>query len=181
MDFNRLCGGVKMPGLKTKDEILEAVRRQREDWQGVLAGLGETQMEQRGAMGDWTFKDLVAHLDGWRKRTVARVEAGLSGGRPSLPDWPADLDEDDEHTVNNWIAESNRHRPLREILDESERTFDRLETALRALPEEDLVTPGRYEWMEGLPLSAIVESSLGHYYEEHGQDVHGRLGSNGPQ
>ena len=47
-------------------------------------------LEQPGAMGDWTFKDVAAHLTAWRRRTVVRLEAAARGeaeppprGRPT--------------------------------------------------------------------------------------------------
>ena len=37
-------------------------------WQEQFVAGVEDRMLQPGAMGDWTFKDVVAHLSGWRTR-----------------------------------------------------------------------------------------------------------------
>ena len=46
----------------TKAALLERVRRERADWERLLAEVGEARMEEPGPMGQWTFKDLQAHL-----------------------------------------------------------------------------------------------------------------------
>jgi hypothetical protein len=63
-------------------------------------------MEQPGVAGPWSIKDIVAHLTGWRWRTVGRLQAALRGEPEPEPPWPAHLQTDDE--INAWIYETNR-------------------------------------------------------------------------
>ena len=46
-----------------------------------------TRMDQPGVAGQWSVKDVVAHLASWRKRTVARLQAAARGA----PEPPAVL------------------------------------------------------------------------------------------
>lgn len=158
--------GPMLPPVRNKPEILAALAEQRAHWRGVLSRLDESRMEQPGVMGTWTFKDLVAHLTGWRKQTVARLEAAARGGEPQPPEWPGD--PDDFQPANDWIYAHNRDRPLQEVLAESEQVFNRLQAAVEALSEEDLMRPGRFAWLAGKPLVATILGSLDHYYGEHG-------------
>lgn len=147
--------------MKTKDDLLAQIHAERDGWHALLAEVGEDRMEQPGPMGDWTFKDLVAHLAGWRERTIGRLEAGPDR-EPPTP-WPATLTEDDE--INAWIYEQNRDRPLREVLADADAQFERLSAAVAALPEGDATTPGRFVWLEG---RALVDGDFfGHLHEEH--------------
>ena len=66
----------------TKTELLERIDAERAGWETLLSEVGEARMEQPGAAGDWTFKDVVAHLNGWRKRTVDRLQAASRGEAP---------------------------------------------------------------------------------------------------
>ncbi len=150
-----------MDSIATKDDLLAYIRAEQADWRALVAEVGEGRMEQPGPMGDWTFKDLVAHLTGWRERTIRRLEAGPDR-EPPTP-WPGHLTEDDE--INAWIYEQSRDRPLREVLAEADASYQRLAAAVAALPEEDLTTPGRFAWMEGEPLAAA--DLFGHLHEEH--------------
>ena len=154
-----------MSTVRTKDDLLAHIQAEHAGWRALVAEVGEERMEQPGPMGDWTFKDLVAHLTGWRERTIRRLEAG-PGPEPPTP-WPGHLTEDDE--VNEWIYEQNRDRPLREVLAEADASYQRLAAAAAALPEEDLTTPGRFAWMEGKPLAD--GDFFGHLHEEHDPDI----------
>ena len=58
----------------TKAALLERVRRERADWERLLAEVGEARMEEPGPMGQWTFKDLQAHLTAWQRHGLAPLE-----------------------------------------------------------------------------------------------------------
>ena len=153
---------------------LEGIDRARDAWEAIVAEAGESGMERSGAAGDWTFKDVAAHLNGWRVRTVDRLETAARDEAPPPPPWPGDLsDETDEGTdaINRWIYERNRDRPATDILAESRDQFRRMRAAVEAIPEEALVTPGRFPWLGGLALSAVLEGSFGHFYEDHEPDI----------
>ena len=145
----------------TKDELLARIRAEHEGWRALVAEVGEGRMERPGPMGEWTFKDMAAHLSGWRERTIRRVEAGPGVEPPTL--WPATLTDDD--AINDWIHERNRDRPLGDVLADADASYDRLAAAITALPDADVTMPGRFAWMEG---GALADGDFfGHLHEEH--------------
>jgi hypothetical protein len=155
-----------MADLTSKAELLEAIRIQRENIDRVVAEAGD-RMEESGAMDDWTMKDVIAHLTGWRQNSVARMEAAVNDGALILP-WTAGGDDDDYEPINQRIYATNRERPLADVLMDSRESFDRLEAAVSALSEDDLFTPGRYSWLDGAALGpAVIEGTVGHFHEEH--------------
>jgi hypothetical protein len=158
--------------MKTRDELLQQIRDEREAWNALLAEVGEDRMEEPGPMGDWNFKDLVAHLTAWRERTLARLAAGPDGDVPP-PAWPASLTTDDE--INDWIHEQHRDRPLGDVLADADQSYERLAHLIETMPEEDLTTPGRFEWMEDTPL--VEADFFGHLHEEHEPSIRAWLQS----
>ena len=103
-------------------------------------------MTEPGPMGPWTFKDLAAHLLGWRERTIDRLEAAADGREAPAPAWPSELDDDD--SINAWIQARSDARSVRAVLDDVDRSYDRLADAIAALPE-DLVTSRRCVPVDG--------------------------------
>src|SRR5690349_425093 len=85
-----------MATARTKADLLAQIEADRAEWRALLAEVGEGRMEQPGPMGEWTFKDLAAHLTGWRERSIARLEAAGRHQETPAPPWPANLNEDDE-------------------------------------------------------------------------------------
>jgi hypothetical protein len=73
--------------------------------QALLNQIGKTHMDQPGAAADWSIKDIIAHLTGWRHRTVARLQAAQRGeGEPPAP-WPAHLQNGvDLNKINACIS-----------------------------------------------------------------------------
>ena len=157
-----------MEQLNTRAALLKTVQELREELERVVAEAGEERMEQPGTFGELTFKDVIAHLTSWRLTTAARLEAGLSGEEPVLT-WPAHLNED-EHTdeINRWFYETNRDKPVATVLADSRETFERVERAIAALPEDDLFVPDRFPWLQGYMLGpAVVGGTFEHYRVDH--------------
>ena len=156
----------------TRDKAgwMERIERHAAAWEALVAEAGDDRMNVPGAAGDWTFKDVLAHLNGWRTRTVARLEAAARGEEPAPPPWPADLDDDTDEgveAINRWIYEQNQDRPAAEILSASREQFRRTRAAVAAIPEDELVTPARFPWLGGAPLCAVLDGSFEHLHEEH--------------
>lgn len=107
--------------------------------------------------------------------TAARLRAGLSGEEPAFP-WPAHLEEDeDTDEINRWFFETNRDKPVADVLLESRETFERVERAIAALPEDDLFVPDRFLWMGNYPLglgpACVPAKGGGHYHEDHESEI----------
>jgi hypothetical protein len=166
----------------SKEQALDRIERERASWDALRAEVGEGRMERPGAAGAWTFKDVVAHLNAWRRRSLARLEAGRRGQPLPPPEWPAEFtDETDEgvERINAWIYEANRGRPLRDVLAESREQFRQLSSIVAALPEEELTDPGRFPWTGGTSLArAILGGDIfSHLHEEHEPAIRAWLAS----
>jgi hypothetical protein len=155
----------------TKGQVLAAIDRERQAWETLLAEVGEARMLEPGPMGDWTFRDLIAHLDGWRARGLQRMEAAIAGQPEPPSPWPANLDSDDK--INSWIYERNRDRLLGEVIDESRQSFARLAEIVQRLPDEALSDPNYFPWLEGNALGPAIANGdyFGHLHEEHEPSV----------
>jgi hypothetical protein len=93
-------------------------------WEELLEQVGLIRMDQPGVNGEWSMKDIVAHLTGWNRWLITRLQAAQHGESEPLPPWPAQLQSDDE--INAWIFASKHERSVREVLDESRRPFQQL-------------------------------------------------------
>jgi hypothetical protein len=151
-----------------KSEFLDGLREEYQQWEALLDQIGSERMNQSGVAADWSIKDIVAHLTGWRRRTVARLQAAQRGEPEPPPYWPAHLQTDDE--INAWIYESNRGRSVREVLDDSDQVFQQLLAAVEGLPDEVLSAPARHlPWLEAESIKP--GDFFGHFHEEHEPDM----------
>jgi len=151
-----------------KSELLNELQEEYKQWKALLDEIGPARMDLPGVTGHWSIKDIVAHLTGWRRRTVARLQAAQRGEPDPPSPWPANLQTDDE--INAWIYESNHERSVGEVLDESHQVFQQLLSAVEGLPDNVLMDVQQsLPWLEGNPLSAAAIFS--HSHDEHEPDM----------
>jgi hypothetical protein len=151
----------------SKTQLLAELNNENAYWLALLDDIGEANMTQPEVAGGWSIKDIVAHLTGWRRRTVRRVQAALNHEPDFTPPWPPELQEDDE--INAWIYESNRDRPLADVLSDSREVFQQLVDVIDAFPDDEHQDSQRIKWLEGEPLSGKLFFS--HFHEEHEPDM----------
>ena len=117
-----------------KSEYLNWLQEENRQWETLLDQIGLERIDQPGVNGDWSMKDIVAHLTGWQSRLINRMQAAQRGELEPLPRWPAELQTEDE--INAWIYESNHGRSAREVLDESRQVFQQLLAFIEGLPDD---------------------------------------------
>src|SRR5215831_17029385 len=89
----------------SKKQLLAELQSEQVAWLALLDEIGEENMTQPEVAGGWSIKDIVAHITGWRRRTVLRFRAALDPTIDMTPPWPAELDGDDADDldkINDW-------------------------------------------------------------------------------
>lgn len=150
-----------------RSELVRELNAEQEAWERLLAEIGEDRMEEPGAAGAWSIKDVVAHLAAWRRRTVGRLEAAAKGQPEPAGEWPAELQEDDE--INAWFHARDRDKSVRQTLAESRRVFEQLRSAIESMPEDTLEHPERLPWLQGGPVNGAA--FFAHFHDEHEADM----------
>ena len=148
-------------------DLLSELNDEYQSWEHLLAEIGEDRMDEPNAAGEWSMKDLVAHLTAWRRRTVARLEAVAKGQPEPKRMWPAELTDDDE--INAWLHARDRDKSVRDVLAEARSVYQQLVSAIEKIPEDKLADPKSFPWMEGTPLSGAAFFS--HFHDEHEADM----------
>lgn len=156
----------------TKAELLDARRSGRARWEDLLALVKAGRMDEPGVTGTWSVRDVVAHVAAYERFVAATILADLRGGvatprelydRDDQP--PRDDEPDPDHArYNDWVVKHARTRPLAEVLTSAREAYERLRAAVEALSDEELADPGRFAWLRGRALTAILPNqSFAHY------------------
>ena len=147
---------------KLKHQLVEIIDEERTDWEALLADVDPDRMDEPGVTGDWSFRDVTAHLLAWRDGGVRLLEAEARGEPEPPTPWPAALTNDDE--INAWLYQRDRDIAADEVLDAYAETFARLRTVVLALPDDALADPGYFLWMDG---QSVAESMLDRSWFDH--------------
>jgi hypothetical protein len=162
-ELARLSQGKPMTGPR----LVEILQTERAEWNALLAQVGPERMEIPGAVGDWSVKQLVAHLSWYEAAIVEGAEQALSTGtfKRRRPEGVS-MDE-----MNARIASESRNRPVSEVLAEADSVFVRLLPLIQACPENLLNDPGVLGLPEDMvPWMGVANNSYAHY-REHEPDV----------
>jgi hypothetical protein len=120
--------------------------------------------------GQWTTKDVVAHLTSWRRIAIAELDSGRTGS--AVPE----VDPDDDVQNARFYAETH-HLSAHATLDAAARTWDDLEAAIERCTEDDLDGPRPRQPTQKLwqvvPNNTYyhVAEHLGYWYTDLGDDA----------
>ena len=107
----------------------------------AYTGLPEAQLIKPGVAGDWSVKDILAHVTTWEEEALKYLPLILEGGRP--PRYSVKYGGID--AFNAQMTEQKRDLSLAEILRQLEGTHQRLIDYIKSAPEEEFTreTPFR--------------------------------------
>jgi len=142
-----------------KAELLDSIQSRRREWNETLAEVAEERMLESGVAGEWSIKDVIAHVTWWDTQTADMLQTKTLSN-VKLWQMPQDV-------RNDAIYIEKRDRPLDEIRQESGAAFLWLIASIESLGEDDLTDPSRYRQMpaEWTPWRVIVANTYAHYYQ----------------
>jgi uncharacterized damage-inducible protein DinB len=122
-----------------KATFIETLHAGRAEWEALLAEVGEARMLQPGAAGEWSVKDVIAHVM-WSEREMVGVMQTHALVGSDL--W--DLPEDERNAV---VFAEQRDQPLHDVLSEEQQVYAQFLEAVQALSDEDFTDPHRFREM----------------------------------
>lgn len=127
---------------------MTTVERVEASWaalQEALDGLAIERMSEPGVAGDWSVKDLLAHVAYWEGRAIGTIERSLAGEQ--------ELSAGDEtvDSINEGVYDERSDWSVERALDEFHGTHQRFMAALRQHP--------------GIDPNLIAEDAWEHYDE----------------
>jgi Protein of unknown function (DUF1706) len=147
----------------TRAEFLDRLSSSWNEWQALLAEVGEARMTEPG-VGTWSVKDVIAHVT-WGEREMVRVLRARALVGSDL--WNVSQDE-----RNAAVYRENRERSLADVRDEAARVHGELAALVAALDDADLNEASLYGQMpdEWVPWELFAGNTFDHY-PDHIRDI----------
>jgi uncharacterized protein (TIGR03083 family) len=155
-----------MAAPKNKVELLDEMQSGYRAFVALLARLDEPQLTTPGVNGDWSVKDILAHLATWQERAVLKLEAAKRGEVPLF--MPSIHTDEEMDQFNAATFAAKRTLPLADIMQTFHASYARLRTAVEELDDEALFAGHkRFPWLEESELWESVAGNTFAHYEEH--------------
>ena len=147
-----------------KRDLLAEIRIERAALDDILASLTPRQMTKSGVTrGGWSVKDVLAHLVAWQQMNLDWYAAGRRGDKPAMPAPGFTLRE--LPRLNAMIYRKHHRRSLQAVVRDYKSYHERVVALINALPDEDLVTLGRFSWTgPSWTLSDYLRASTAAHY-----------------
>ena len=150
----------------TKDELIKRIETAWDSLQTALDGLTEEQMHQPGVVGEWTIKDLLAHITAWQSRLITTLFKAEKGFVPETTAGGKTVDQ-----MNEKFYQEMRDRPFEQVWDDLDASYHQLLSRLAGWKEKDLFDPKRFKWMKGSPFVEYIAGDSYEHYEEHAAQI----------
>jgi uncharacterized protein (TIGR03083 family) len=154
---------------RSKQGALGLIHAERDALESILSGIGGDRMLEPGAQGEWSVKDLLAHIVVWEQRMVRWIGEALRGETPEIAQEGFTWDDLDAMNEQSYLA--NKDRPLDEIQSEFRASHQEALATVAALTEDDLFDGERFAWRKGVPLLQMVAANTWYHYKEHREDL----------
>ena len=148
----------------TKAELLATIKQKRAEFDAAVAKVPHDQRTAISVQGEWSVKDIIAHLTNYEAWMADRLHERLQG----IDYAPAPLDMMHYDERNKIIHEQNKDRTLADVLAWSQATHKRLIEGIEAHAEAFLIEP---QQLAGAPEPVIIwkmlRSEVYDHYAEH--------------
>lgn len=157
-----------------KSRLLADIRSERAKLELLLGRIDARAMAD-SAVGEWSVKDILAHISMWEITFLRWLETAARGERPAMPapgmSW-SDIDR-----LNDQTFQANRARPLAEVRAEFASSYATTLSAIEALDEGVLVDPDLNPLGAGEPLWGYAAANTSDHYREHREPIEAWIAS----
>ena len=123
-----------------KEQLIHKIEKAWEAFLFSAEGLSEAEMLEPGVIGEWSVRDIVAHVTVWEEEALKALPVILAGQR--TPRYSVLYGGIDAFTAQ--MTEKNRSLPLEEVLRRRDETHQRLLVYVRNAPQEQITTETRF-------------------------------------
>ena len=144
-------------------EIFEELAQTRTALLDTIAGLDEAALDRKGAVGEWSIKNALAHIAAWEAMVVQGLPVRMATGKTPT-DFRARVQDEDRFNAEE-VGEREELTPSEQLI-ELERTREALLAELRGLDAATWQRRNLWDTWEGT-LAEYLRASLIEHEQEH--------------
>jgi hypothetical protein len=122
-----------------RQQLLKRLDKAWEAFKESYAGLSDVQLMEPGVTGDWSVRDILAHVTTWEEEALKQLPVILEGGRP-----PRYITYGGIDAFNAQMTEKKRSFSLSEVLRQLDEIHGRLIDFIQGVPEDQFKSETRF-------------------------------------
>ncbi len=138
----------------------------RERLKAAFEGLSDEQMAQPGVCGDWSARDILAHVAAWDRATAEAFRMMLKGERPRL----LDLEDEEIEAFNMEHHTQTLTSSVAEVGAEFDAAREDMVSVLKDTDNTAMFAPAPGEEHADLSIASCISVQIAHD-EEHAEMI----------
>ncbi len=123
-----------------KEQLLKRIEKAWETLKDSYAGLSSSELMESGVTGNWSVRDVIAHVTWWEEEALTHLPRILAGGRPARYSTTyGGID-----AFNAKMTEERKGLSLAEVLAQRDEVHRRLIEFIRTVPEDQIARETRF-------------------------------------
>ncbi|GHO84897.1 DinB family protein [Dictyobacter formicarum] len=122
-----------------KQQLLKKLEREWTAFNESYTDLSDSQLTEPGVVGDWSVKDILAHVSTWEEEALKYLPLIITGSRP-----PRYIQFGGIDAFNARMTEQKRDLTLSDILKKRDETHHQLIDYIQEIPEEHFTRETRF-------------------------------------
>lgn len=147
---------------KTKPELIESIRQNHQQLENKFSTLTTAQMVWPGSMGNWSVKDILAHLADWEQRFIRWYITGTKGEIPQTPAQGFTWGE--LPSLNQQGYEMHKDAPLDSVLNRYRQSYQEIFSLVEGMSDAEIFETGYYPWTGNSPLLIWIAANTSSHY-----------------
>lgn len=123
-----------------RTQLLRRIERAWDDLKRSYAGMSDAELLEPGVTGNWSVRDIIAHVTWWEEEALKHLPLVLVGGRP--PRYSVSYGGID--AFNALMTNEKAALSLEEVLRERDETHARLLAYVERAPEDRILRETRF-------------------------------------
>jgi hypothetical protein len=151
-----------------KSELLSELEDQRQEFLDLLEDVPDEWMLVPDVVGEWSIRDVLAHLTAWEGQTVTLLfQVQHEIAKPTTAHFGKETDDE----INKRWHEAGKDRPFGLIWEDWLNVRKQMIRRVSDMSEQELNDPKRYPWMNGNPLTQLILEAVLDHEEEHADHI----------
>jgi hypothetical protein len=123
-----------------RQQLLKQLHKAWTAFKESYGGLSDSQLTEPGVTGQWSVRDIIAHVTWWEEEALKHLPLIIEGGTP--PRYSIQYGGID--AFNALMTEQKRDLSLADVLRQLEETHRRLIAYVQSVPEEPFTRQTRF-------------------------------------
>lgn len=151
-----------MPRPTNKSDLQAASKKEFSNLLNLVKTIPTKNLTNPGVCGNWSTKDILAHLHAWHKLMLTWYQVGMAGKQTQIPapgyTWKT------TPQLNEKIYQNHKSWSFAKVLSGLKKSHQQISLIIQKHSDQELFTKKKYPWTGSTSLASYLISNTSSHY-----------------